>query len=98
MKINGKQTVKLRSGSIKFKNLFKQLAMLFKIYPDFECNLEKIHANKRGNDTSYTKKYQDHIPCSFAYKFVCIDDNFSKPVVFYRGEDAVYKFIEAILK
>ena len=26
LKINGKQSVKLRSGSIKFKNSFKQLA------------------------------------------------------------------------
>ena len=30
-KINGKQSVKLRSGSIKFKNYFKQLAVPFKI-------------------------------------------------------------------
>ena len=32
LKINGKQTVKLKSGSIKFKNHFKQLAIPFKIY------------------------------------------------------------------
>ena len=32
LKINGKQTVKLRSGSIKFKNHFKQLNVPFKIY------------------------------------------------------------------
>ena len=30
---------------------------------------------------SYTKKYQDHIPCSFSYKVVCIDDRFTKPIV-----------------
>ena len=36
LKINGKQTVKLRTGSIKFKNHFKQLAVPFKIYADFE--------------------------------------------------------------
>ena len=50
------------------------------------------------NNASYTKKYQDHVPCSFAYKVVCIDDKFSKPVVLYRGKNAVHKFIEAILK
>ena len=28
------------------------------------------------NEGSYTEeKYQDHIPCSFADKIVCIDDN-----------------------
>ena len=44
------------------------------------------------------KKYHDHIPCSFAYKVVCIDDKFSKPIVVYRGKNAAYEFIKAILK
>ena len=44
------------------------------------------------------KKYQDHIPCSFAYKVVCIDDKFSKPIVVYRGKNAAYEFIKAMLK
>ena len=52
----------------------------------------------KGNDTLYTEKYQDHIPNSFADKVVCVDDNFSKPIVLYRGKNAVYKFIETILK
>ena len=37
LKINGKQSIKFRSGSIKFKNNFKQLAVPFKIYSNFEC-------------------------------------------------------------
>ena len=32
------------------------------------------------------------------FKFVCIDNKFSKDVVLYRGKNAAYKFIEAILK
>ena len=44
------------------------------------------------------KRYQDHVPCSFAYKLVCIDDEFTKPIVVFRGKNAAYKFIEAILK
>ena len=44
------------------------------------------------------KKNQDHVPCSFAYKVVCIDDRFTKPTVVYRGENAAYEFIKAILK
>ena len=44
------------------------------------------------------KKYQDHIPCSFAQKLVCVDDKFSKLIVVYRCKNAAYKFIEAILK
>ena len=44
------------------------------------------------------KRYQDHVPCSLAYKLVCIDDEFTKPIVVFRGKNAAYKFIEAILK
>ena len=44
------------------------------------------------------QKYQDHISFSFAYKPVCFDDKFSKPIVVYRGENAAYKFIKAILE
>ena len=32
------------------------------------------------------KKYQNYISCSFAYKPVCNEDKFSKPVVLYRGK------------
>ena len=46
----------------------------------------------------FTQKYQDHIPCSFAYKVVCIHDRFTKPIVVYRGENAAFEFIKAILK
>ena len=44
------------------------------------------------------KKYQDHIPCSFAYKIVCVDDKYTKPIVVFRGENAAYEFIKSILK
>ena len=44
------------------------------------------------------KKYQDHIPCSFAYKVVCVDDRFTKPIFVYRDNNAAYEFIKAILK
>ena len=44
------------------------------------------------------KIYQDHIHCSFACKLVCVDDRFSRSIVVYRGENAAYKSIEAILK
>ena len=42
----------------------------------------------------HTLKNIKHTTCSFAYKVVCVDDRFSKPVVLYRGKNAVYKFIE----
>ena len=89
LKINGEQTVKLRNGSIKIRNHFKQLTVLFKIHVNFECNFEKINTNKRDNDTSYIENYQDPIPSSFAYRLVCVDDNCSELVVLHRGKNEI---------
>ena len=58
--------------------------MLFKIYADFECNVKEVSGSDRKNNGSYTEKFQAHILCSFAYKVVCIDDRFSKPIVLHR--------------
>ena len=92
--INGAQSVRLEKRKIEFKNYFKQVPVPFKIYVDFECNLNSVESY----ESSYSKKYQDHIACSFAYKLVCVDDKFSKPIVVFRGENAAFKFFEAILK
>ena len=94
LSINGKQSVKLEEGTIEFENYFKQIPVPFKIYADFECNLRGVESC----EGSYTKKYQDHVPCSFAYKVVCIDNGLTKPIVVYRGENAVYEFIKSIVK
>ena len=32
------------------------------------------------------------------YKVACVDNKFSKKVIVYRGKNAAYRFIEAILK
>ena len=49
--INGKQSVKLEKGIIKFENYFKQIPVPFKIYADFECNLRGVECY----EGSYTK-------------------------------------------
>ena len=94
LSINGKQSVKLEKGIIEFENYFKQIPLPFKIYADSECNLRGVERY----EGSYTQKYQDKVPCSFAYKVACVDDRFTQPIVVYRGENASYEFIEAILK
>ena len=94
MSIYGAQSVRLEKGTIEFKNYFKQITLPFKIYANFECNLKSVESY----EGSYWKKYQDHVPCSFAYKLVCVDDEFTKSIVVFRDENAAYKFIEAILK
>ena len=94
LSINGKQLIKLEKGIIEFENVFTQIPVPFKIHADFECNLRAVESY----EDSYTKQYQDHLPSSFAYKVVWIDDRFTKPIVVYRGKNAAYEFIKAILK
>ena len=94
LSINGAQYLGLEKGTIEFKNYFKQIPVLFKIYADFKCNLKNVESY----EGFYSKKYQDHVPCSFAYKLVCVDDKFIEPIVVFRAKNAAYKFIEEILK
>ena len=44
------------------------------------------------------KDIMNHVPCSYAYNIVCIDDRFSKPIVVYRGKNAAFEFIKAIVE
>ena len=69
LSINGKKSVKVEEVTIEFENYFKQMPVPFKICADFECDLEGVEIY----EGSYSKKYQEHIPCSFAHKVVCID-------------------------
>ena len=94
LSINGKQSVKLEKGIIEFENYFKQIPVPFKIYADFECNLKSV----KSHEGSYTKKHQDHIPCSFAYQVVRIDDRFTKSIVLFKGENVAYEFIKTIFE
>ena len=94
LSINGLHSVRLEKGTIEFKNYFKKISAFFKIYVNFESNLENVEIY----EGSCTKRYQSHNSCSFAYEIVCIYDRFSKPVAVFRGEKAAYEFIKTNLK
>ena len=87
--VNGK----LRSGSIQFQNHFEQLGVSFKVNADFDCNVKRIRSSDRAGNSLYTEKYQAHIPCSFTYNVVCVDNKFSKLVAFYREKNEKMQFI-----
>ena len=103
--INGVQAIELpkvyldkdgkeRIPKVYFKNDHKQLLALFVIYGDFESITQKITTCQPCDKKSYTQTYQRHVACSFGYKVVChYDKKYSKPVVIYRGPDAVSKFL-----
>ena len=90
----GLQCIRLEKIMTDFKSYSKKTPVPFEIYADFESDLKSVEIF----EGSYSKKYQDQVPCSFAYKVVCIDDKFTKPTVAFRRENAAYQFIKAILK
>ena len=100
--INGTQGITMPSGLeniLKFKGFNKQLPIPFVIYADFEAITEKIDSCQRNDNKSYTEAYQNHRDCGYGYKVVCCyDDKFTKEAEIYRGEKAVYRFLEAMLK
>ena len=99
--INGAQAIKMpEKGSIlEFNHNHKQLPALFVIYADFEALTEKIQGCCLNDDKSFAGAYQKHTDCGYGYKVVCCyDDKYTKPVQYYRGENAVYKFLEKVLK
>ena len=107
--INGAQAINIpKQGEniLKFNNFHKQLPVPFVIYADFEAITKKVQGceqseeMKKDKDTrSYTEAYQTHEDCGYGYKVVCCyDDKYSKYTRIYRGENAVYKFMEKMLE
>ena len=107
--INGAQAINMpKQGEniLKFNNFHKQLPVPFVIYADFEAIMKKVQGceqseeMKKNKDTrSYTEAYQTHEDCGYGYKVVCCyDDKYSKYTRIYRGENAVYKFMEKMLE
>ena len=107
--INGVQAINMpKQGEniLKFNNFQKQLPVPFVIYANFEAITKKVQGCKlpeemenEKNKRSYTEAYQTHEDCGCGYKLVCCyDDKYSKPIQTYRGENAVYIFMEKMLE
>ena len=78
----------------RFTNIQKQLVASFVACADFVSILEPVNEDvdvTQGVETGITTSttaFQEHVPCSFAYKIVSsVDPDFSRPLVMYRGEE-----------
>jgi hypothetical protein len=99
--IHGAQRVKLpepEDNILKFQEFDRQLRVPFVIYADFETLNKKIHSCAPDPSRSSTTHDTLLEPCSFAYKIVCIDPQYTTPTVLYRGPDAAQKLIERLLE
>ena len=101
IQLNGEQAIKMpdkSNNTLKFNNFHKQQPVPFVIYADFEAITEKISGCRPNNNKSFTEAYQKHTDCGFGYKVVCCyDDKHTQPLKIYRGEKAVYTFLEYML-
>ena len=91
------RTVFPKKSHIQFNNYKKKLKMPFIIIADMEAYVEPIPAdeNQRG---ATTVKTAIHKPMSYSYKVISSCSEYDKPLVVYRGENAVEHFLEALFE
>lgn len=79
---------------LEFKDYEKTLRVPYVIYADFETLNKPLDSSTQTNSTVKTQLLE---PCSFGYKVICTDPNFTKDTVLYRGLDASKKLLECLL-
>ena len=94
LSINGAQYVRLDKGATDFKNYFKRLPVPFKVYADFESNLKSVESY----EGSYSKKHQDHIPCSFATNLFVLMINLASRLLFLEVKILLINLLKQLLK
>ena len=65
---------------------------------DFDSILVPEDNAKQSPEERYMSKFQKHGAWSYGYKLECIDDKFSQHFKSYLNEDAVYSFINSMVK
>ena len=102
-----RQEMPVNDPVLQFTNVQKQLKAPFAVYADFECILQQHQQDdgssvdtrtyiKEESRNSNTQAFQEHIPCSFAFKVTSIDPDYNPEIVVYKGEDAADQFIETL--
>ena len=94
------QRVKMPVGGtkLKFTNVHKQLRAPFVVYADFECLLKpyEVETSPVGvteGARSQSIPYQEHIPCSYAYKVVSDVPEYQPPLKLKISENAASDFL-----
>ena len=88
---------------LSFKHYFKSMRVPFVFYADFESFIKPIDTCQPNPNTSYTNKYQKHVPSSFCYYLKCFDDSlYSQDPVSYTAEseddDIAQIFVDTLVE
>lgn len=68
----------------------------FTIFGSFECVL--IPSADNIDFVSNTKRYREHIVCSYNYKLKYVNNRYSKPYKAYFREDPIDKFLNDLIE
>ena len=80
------------------KNFKRKIKSPFLIYAHFKVILAPEDNRKQNSEEPYKNKYQKHVASSYGYKLIRADDRLSNPFKPYLCEDAVYNFINSMIK
>ena len=95
--INGKQSVKLKTGSISFRNYFKQLPVPFKIYADFEYNMKGVKSCDKYNGL-YKKNLKIIFLAVLLIKLFVLIINLARAFLFTEEEMMLTDLLKQFLK
>ena len=80
------------NNTIKYNHGEKSIKMLFTIYTDLECLLEKMNTCQNDPNKSSTTKINKHTPSGYSIFTHCSFDESKNKISNYRGDDCMKKF------
>ena len=81
-----------RNNTIKCNHREKSMKLLFVIYADLECLLEKMSTCQNDANKSSTTKINKHTPSGYSIFTHCSFDESKNKINYYRGDDCMKKF------
>ena len=98
LNINGKQSVKLEEGIIEFQNYFKPIPVPFKIYADFECNLESVESYEGSYTHTHTQKIKITFLVVLLTKFFALMIGLVSQLLFLEVKMLLMNLLKQFLK
>ena len=80
------------NNTIKYNHGEKSIKLLFVVYTDLECLLEKMSTCSNNPEESSTTKINKHTPSGYSIFTHCSFDKSKSKLNYYRGEDCMTKF------
>ena len=82
------------NNTIKYNQGEKSIKLLFVVYADLECLLEKLSTCYNNPEKTSTTKINKHKPSGYSIFTHCSFDKSKNKLNYYRGEDCMKKFCE----